>query len=120
VKLNYNPDGWQISDERIRVPLSSPYDVATEHDNISDVEIYTQKNKGGTRLIENTDYTVDYNGEKSFRKNVISFSQSFAGQTLYVWYKTTGDIVEADDINSIEDRLSGGLLYLYHECKGVL
>jgi hypothetical protein len=127
MKLNHNPDGWVIEDEEVHVPESSPYQVATEHDCISNVEIYTEQNRGGTRLTEGTDYTVDYNGEITFRKNTITFSSSYAGQTLYVWYRTIGDIVEADDINNLEDRTraleafsSGSLIFLYAYCKGVL
>jgi uncharacterized surface anchored protein len=127
MKLNYNPDGWVIADEEVRVPESSPYRVETEHDYISGVEIYTAQNRGGTKLTEGTDYTVDYNGEITFRRNTITFSSDYAGQTLYVWYKTIGDIVEADDFNILEDRTrnlevlnSGSLIFLYTYCKGVL
>jgi len=124
MKLNYNPDGWNIQDEEVRVPESSPYRVETKHDYISNVEIYTEQNKGGTRLTEGTDYTVDSNGEITFRKNTITLSSSYAGQTLYVWYKTIGDIVEADDFNNLENALetlsSGSLIFLYTYCKGAL
>lgn len=106
MRLNYNPDGWSIDDEEIQVPSSSPYIVETEHDNISEVEIYTQPGKGGTMLQEGVDYTVDYDGAVSFRKSAITFTSNWAGFTLYVWYKSIGDVVEADDINNIENKLN--------------
>lgn len=114
-KLNYNANGWEIAAEEITVPSSAPYQVRLEHDNVtSPVEIWSDTGKEGTELTEEPftgtvsgsgKFQVDYEGTLDFRKSTILFHEAQAGTRWYVWYKTLGDIPEADDINELDTRI---------------
>jgi len=124
-KLNVSYAGHLIESEQIVVPASSPYKVRTVHNKIkkeapSVVEIWQNSDKTGTQLVEE-EYTgtvsatgkfqVDYEGvnDGDIRYcNTIVFHSGQAGQTFYVWYKTMGDIVDANDFNAKADKVVGG------------
>lgn len=123
-KLNVNYAGHQIEAEQIVVPATSPYKVRTVHNKIkketpSTVEIWQNSDKTGTQLVEE-DYTgtvsatgkfqVDYEGvnDGDIRYcNTIVFHSTQANTTWYIWYKSIGDIVDANDFNNKADKVTG-------------
>ena len=122
-KLNVNYSGWQIDAEEIKVPASSPYTARTLHNRIlkGSVEIWQNSDKTGTTLTEepytgtvsaSNKFQVDYDGvedgDVSYR-NVILFHNAQAGTTWYVWYKSTGDVYDANDFNAKANKVVGGI-----------
>lgn len=122
-KFNYVIEGTQVNAESITVPSGSPYKVSTVHDHIKDdspfstVEIWQNNDKSGTQLTEEAytgtvsesgKFQVDYEGAEETtgmkRCSTILFHSAQAGTSWYIWYKSTGDEVEAGDINSKADK----------------
>lgn len=121
-KLNVNYSGWQIDAESIHVPASSPYIARTLHNRIlkDSVEIWQNNDKTGTQLTEEPytgsvsgsgKFQVDYDGAEdgdvSYR-NAILFHSAQANTTWFIWYKSTGDIYDANDFNAKANKVEGG------------
>ena len=121
-KLNVNYSGWQIDAESISVPSTSPYIARTLHNRIlkESVEIWQNNDKTGTQLTEEPytgsvsgsgKFQVDYDGvedgDVSYR-NAILFHSAQANTTWFIWYKSTGDIYDANDFNAKVDKVVGG------------
>ena len=121
-KLNENYSGWQIDAESISVPSTSPYIARTLHNRIlkESVEIWQNNDKTGTQLTEEPytgsvsgsgKFQVDYDGAEdgdvSYR-NAILFHSAQANTTWFIWYKSTGDIYDANDFNAKANKVEGG------------
>jgi len=121
-KLNVNYSGWQIDAESISVPSISPYIARTLHNRIlkESVEIWQNNDKTGTQLTEEPytgsvsgsgKFQVDYDGAEdgdvSYR-NAILFHSAQANTTWFIWYKSTGDIYDANDFNAKANKVEGG------------
>jgi hypothetical protein len=119
-RLNYSGEGHQINAEQITVPRTAPYVVRLEHHYIkqsipSVVEIWQNSNKTGNTLSEEPysgtvsgkgRFQVDYDGQKDGDVkycNALLFHSSQANTTWYVWYKSRGDVVDAETINNLLD-----------------
>ena len=98
---NYSASGIQVNNEQIVAAAN----VSLAHDCFFDVEIYTAPNKGGTKLIENTNYTLGDYDTVWQGYNSIRFITNI-GQTLYVYYKTHGDYIDTTDINALETNIN--------------
>lgn len=100
--LNYST-GEVISDEIIVANTSE--DQFLSHDTIFDVEVWSGPGKTGTQLVSGTDYSLIlfdsfnsvYNGIRFITNN---------GNSFYITYKTKGDYVDADDVNSKADKVT--------------
>lgn len=121
-KLNLNYSGWQIDAESISVPSTSPYIARTLHNRIlkESVEIWQNNDKTGTQLTEEpytgtvsesgkfqVDYTGAQDGDVQYR-NTILFHSAQAGTNWFIWYKSIGDIYDANDFNAKVDKVVGG------------
>jgi hypothetical protein len=124
-KLNINYSGTQINAEPISVPAASPYTARTIHNRIlkedpSTVEIWQNADKSGSWLTEEPytgtvsatgKFQVDYDGvedgDVSYR-NAILFHSSQAGSSWFIWYKSVGDIYDANDFNAKIEKIVGG------------
>lgn len=113
-KISYSPSGVLIADEEHEdVGVNS---FALEHDTFfdgADLEIWTGEEKTGTKLVQNTDYTVSEEisrlstkvGKQVFSKIAIINGVYQQGK-LYITYKTIGDFAVAEDYNFIEERVN--------------
>ncbi len=121
-KLNVNYSGWQIDAEPISVPTSSPFIARTLHNRIlkDSVEIWQNSDKTGAQLTEEP-YTGSVSGSGKFQvdhdgiedgdvsyRNAILFHSAQANTDWYVWYKSTGDIYDANDFNTKANKVEGG------------
>ena len=121
-KLNLNYSGNQINAEPISVPSTSPYKVRALHNRLitGSVEIWQNNDKTGTQLTEEpytgtvseagkfqVDYTGAQDGDVQYR-NTILFHSAQAGTNWFVWYKSLGDIYDANDFNAKVDKVVGG------------
>ena len=101
---NFNNTGYDITDEVIVSDTSQSQYL--EHDAIFDVEIWSGQGKTGTQLTSGVDFNlVDFDSFHSVHKCLIFLSNN--GSTFYVTYKTKGDYVDADDVNSKADKVVG-------------
>ena len=123
-KLNVNYSGHQINAEPISVPENSPYKARTVHNRIlkeepSTIEIWQYSDKSGSWLTEEPytgtvsstgKFQVDYDGaedgDMKFR-NTILFHAAQANTEWFIWYKSVGDIYDADDFNAKVNKTTG-------------
>ncbi len=123
-KLNVNYSGHQINAEPISVPENSPYKARTVHNRIlkeepSTIEIWQYSDKSGSWLTEEPytgtvsstgKFQVDYDGaedgDMKFR-NTILFHAAQANTEWFIWYKSIGDIYDADDFNAKVNKTTG-------------
>ncbi len=121
-KLNLNYTGNQISAEPISVPSASPYKTRVLHNRLiaETIEIWQNNDKTGTQLTEEpytgtvsgtgkfqVDYTGAQDGDVQYR-NTILFHSAQAGTNWFIWYKSLGDIYDANDFNAKVDKVVGG------------
>jgi hypothetical protein len=100
---NFNNSGYDITDEVIVSDTSQSQYL--EHDAIFDVEIWSGQGKTGTQLTSGVDFNlVDFDSFHSVHKRLMFLSNN--GSTFYVTYKTKGDYVDADDVNSKADKVA--------------
>lgn len=79
---------------------SGVYEAELEHDNIDEetLEVYSGANLTGSRIA----YTLTAPSDASWKRIIhIDTSQP----TIYISYETTGDQVEADDVNRLQDAV---------------
>jgi len=101
--LNYST-GEVISDEIIVANTSE--DQFLSHDTIFDVEVWSGLGKTGTQLVSGTDYSLVLPDSFNSVYNGIRFITN-NGNSFYITYKTKGDYVDADDVNSKADKVVG-------------
>lgn len=101
--LNYST-GEVISDETIVANTSE--DQFLSHDTIFDVEVWSGSGKTGTQLVSGTDYSLVLPDSFNSVYNGIRFITN-NGNSFYITYKTKGDYVDADDVNSKADKVVG-------------
>jgi hypothetical protein len=104
-KLNYKSDGHLINDEI--VVLSGGNKIYTiQHHNVMGspaLEVWTGTLKTGTKI---TDFTASPDIVKPWVVK-ITFGASVTNGTYYVTYKSQGDENDADDINLLQNEISG-------------
>ncbi|BER92679.1 hypothetical protein [Atrimonas thermophila] len=125
-RLNFSSFGHSIEAEQITVPNQAPYKVRLKHHYVkketpSSVEIWQNQDKTGAFLIEeaytgsvsaNGYFQVDYEGREDGDVkycNTLLFHSGQAGMTWYVWYKSQGDVVDAESLNSKADKVPGAV-----------
>ncbi len=99
-KLN-KLDGNTYTIEEIVTPVDGVYEAELIHDNVevNTINIYTGSKLTGTKI--NT-YTTSTPSLTPWKTNIKIFSTE---PVLYVTYETTGDTVEADDVNDLQDAI---------------
>ncbi|APF23401.1 hypothetical protein [Clostridium butyricum] len=99
-KLN-KLDGNVYTIEEIITPIDGIYEADLEHDNVdtNTINIYTESMCSGDKV--NT-YKVTTPSLTPWRKHIKVYSNE---PTLYITYETTGDTVEADDVNDLQDAI---------------
>lgn len=95
-----------INNEQITIPSLTTEKVYFVHDNIVDssVEVWTGANKTGTKV---ADFLINQHSEKKW-KYYLTFGSTgitYAG-SAYLFYQTTGDTVEAEDINNLQESIT--------------
>ena len=99
--LNYNINGTTVSDETLTINTSEAQVLA--HDNFFDIEVYTGASKTGDEI---TNFVLGLYDSFYSTYNTIQFSSN-NGEIVYITYKTKGDYVDADDVNSKADKVTG-------------
>lgn len=101
-KLNNKRDGSRYSIEEKLATTAGVYEGHLAHDNIvnSTIKVYTGPLFTGTE-VQNVIVSVPM--ETPWRRSVKIFSSE---PYVYVSYETTGDTVEADDVNALQDSLT--------------
>lgn len=101
-KLNKKQDNsTYVIEEQLQLE-DGKYEGPLAHDNInnSTLRVYTGSRLAGDEI---TDYIVSVPAESPWRRWI----KIFAGvSTVYVSYETPGDIVEADDINALQEAVT--------------
>lgn len=101
-KLNKKQDGTiYVIEEEISL-TDGVFDGCLKHDNVNveSVAIYTEPNFGGER-IEN--YFISIPSETPWKTHLRAYS---ANPRIYVVYETTGDQVEAEDVNALQEAVT--------------
>lgn len=109
IKLNKKIAGTPITDE-LHTSVGADYS-SLDHDTFfgsTDMVIRTASGGGGTRLVENTDYTLhdeDTTLTADCSKTVYTtykiINPTYQTVDLYFTYKSVGDYTEAEDINNL-------------------
>lgn len=126
----YNKSSSAVAVEEAHVmPASGVYEAELEHDNVDEdtLEVYSGTSLTGTRL----EYTLTAPADASWKRIIhVETSQP----TIYISYETTGDQVEADDINNVQDAIvdtqealnvlasqvtGGGSAYTWNQLMGI-
>ena len=101
-KLNKKEDGSVYVIEEIQTVTEGVYAGYLEHDNVtgSSVAVYTGSKYTGDEI---TSFALSTDSEASWK----TYIKVYAGvDTIYITYQTAGDIVEASDINALQDAVS--------------
>lgn len=97
----YNKSSTAIAVEESHVmPENNIYEAELEHDNVDEetLEVYSGATHTGSRLA----YTLTAPAEASWKRVIhVKTTQP----TIYISYETTGDQVEADDINRVQEAI---------------
>lgn len=90
-----------VVEEKITMPLSGTYSANLAHDNINEdsLQIYTGPNLTGTRI---TTYTLSVNAATPWKRSITVETNE---GLIYISYECTGDQVEAEDINLLQDEI---------------
>ena len=99
-KLN-KLDGNIYTIEEIITPIDGIYEADLEHDNVdtNTINIYTGSMCSGDKV--NT-YKITTPSLTPWRKHIKVYSNE---PVLYITYETTGDTVQADDVNNLQDAI---------------
>lgn len=100
-KLNKKEDGSVYVIEEVQTVTDGVYEGYLEHDNVtsSTVAVYTGSNLTGNAV---TTFTLSKPSDTLWK----TFIKIYAGvDNVYITYETTGDTVEADDINKLQDEI---------------
>lgn len=98
-KLNRKQEGVYVIEEEKDI-TDGKWEGYLDHDNVNHetIYIYTGPKLTGEK-IEN--YFISTPSETPWKTHIKAFSES---DTIYITYETVGDQVEAEDINSINQR----------------
>lgn len=96
----YNKSDSAVAVEESHVVSGGVYEAELEHDNVDEdtLEVYSGASMTGSRLT----YTLTAPSDASWKRVIhVETTQP----TIYISYETTGDQVEADDINRVQDAI---------------
>ncbi|KJR48392.1 putative tail fiber protein [Desulfosporosinus sp. I2] len=99
-KLNKKQTGFYVVEEKI--PMVDGFfegDLAHDSINNGSVLVYTGSKLTGEQVLA---YTLSLPGEEPWRRIIKVFSTA---EFVYVTYETPGDIVEAADINVVQNSI---------------
>ncbi|MBY6915429.1 hypothetical protein [Clostridium botulinum] len=98
-KLN-RIDGKIYVVEEVVTPVGGLYEAELTHDNINNLNVYTGSKLTGTKI---TTYSTSTPSLTPWKIVIKIFSTE---PQLYISYETTGDQVEAEDINNLQDAIN--------------
>lgn len=99
-KLNKKDTGYVIEEEIIIT--NGVFQGILSHDNIKDssINVYTGSQYTGEKI---DDFIISIPSETPWKKIIKIFTDA---PKVYVIYETTGDQIEAEDINDIQDSIT--------------
>lgn len=99
-KLNKKQDGVYVIEEEKDV-ANGIWEGYLDHDNVNHqtIAIYTGPKLTGEKI---DNYFISTPSEMPWKTHIKAFSKS---EKIYITYETTGDQVEADDINLVQDAI---------------
>lgn len=97
----YNKSETAIAvEEKHVMPDSGIYEAELEHDNVDEDTL--QVNTGASLSGSSLSYTLTSPSDETWKRIIhVETSQP----TIYINYETTGDQVEADDVNNLQDAI---------------
>lgn len=100
-KLNKVDGNAYVIEEEIHMPASGIYDEELQHDNIADntLAVYTGPMLTGEQI---QTYALSTPSAMPWKRKIRIQSDV---PVVYITYETTGDTVEADDINRVQDAI---------------
>lgn len=100
-KLNKKSDGSVYTVEEELPITDGVYNGFLGHDNItnSTIRVYTGSQFSGSPV---TNFIVSIPSETPWKRIIKIFTET---ETVYVTYETPGDMVEAEDVNGLQDGL---------------
>jgi hypothetical protein len=100
-KLNKKQTGFYVIEEKIPM-VNGVFEGDLAHDNInnSSLSVYTGSKLTGEQMLA---YTLSIPGEAPWRRIIKVFANT---EFVYVTYETPGDIVEAEDINDLQNSIT--------------
>ncbi|MBN1058541.1 hypothetical protein DVS27_08230, partial [Clostridium botulinum] len=93
-------DGKIYVVEEVVTPVGGLYEAELTHDNINNLNVYTGSKLTGTKI---TTYSTSTPSLTPWKTVIKIFSTE---PKLYISYETTGDQVEAEDINNLQDAIN--------------
>ncbi|NFO40773.1 hypothetical protein FDB42_11840 [Clostridium botulinum] len=93
-------DGKIYVVEEVVTPVGGLYEAELTHDNINNLNVYTGPKLTGIKITTYSTSTPSLTPWKTIIKIFSTISP------LYISYETTGDTVEADDINNLQDAVN--------------
>lgn len=96
----YNKSSTAIAVEESHIVSNGAYEAELEHDNVDEdtLEVYSGATHTGSRLA----YTLTAPSDASWKRIIhVETDQP----TIYISYETTGDQVEADDVNRLQEAV---------------
>lgn len=102
-KLNKKQDGNVYIIEEEQVTTNGKYEGLLQHDNVNreSLNVFTGPKFTGDK-IDNAISSIP--SETPWKTYIKVYSEA---ETIYITYETTGDIVEADDINLLQETVNG-------------
>jgi hypothetical protein len=102
VKLNKKTDGSVYVIEEELPVIAGKYEGLLDHDNITNtsIRVYTGSKLTGEEI---TNYIISVPTETPWRRHIKVFASA---TKVYVTYETTGDTVEADDVNVLQQSMT--------------
>lgn len=100
-KLNKIDGNAYVIEEEIHMPASEIYDDELQHDNIVDstLSVYTGPTLTGEQI---QSYALSTPSMAPWKRTIRIQTDA---PVVYITYETTGDTVEADDINRVQDAI---------------
>ena len=93
-------DGKIYVVEEVVTPVGGLYEAELTHDNINNLNVYTGSKLTGTKI---TTYSTSTPSLTPWKTIIKIFSTE---PQLFITYETTGDQVEAEDINNLQDAIN--------------
>lgn len=109
-KLNKIEGNTYVIEEKVDL-VNGSYESELQHDNISvsSLNVYTGSKLTGNKV---DTYTLSTPSASPWKKVIKIYSDT---TPLYISYETTGDTVEADDINKVQDSITNTQITLNSE-----
>lgn len=100
-KLNKKPDGSTYVVEEELPIADGVYNGLLGHDNITNntIKVYTEPNFSGVPV---SNFIVSIPNEAPWKRSIKIFATA---PLVYVSYETPGDIVEAEDVNGLQESI---------------